>query len=55
MSWMSVPPSATFSTCRPRQMASTGMSAARRAAHEIDLEGVAARLADVVVACGASP
>ena len=48
MSWISVPPSATFSTCRPRQMASTGRSAASARRTSVDLEGVAAGFGDVV-------
>ena len=41
MSWTSVPPAATFSTCWPRQIARIGRSRRRASADERDLEGVA--------------
>ena len=44
MSCTSVPPAATFSTCAPRQIASTGRSGIDRAARQVDLELVAAGL-----------
>ena len=44
MSWISVPPIATFSTCMPRQIASTGTVGLDRGLGQRDLEGVAAGL-----------
>ena len=44
MSWTSVPPAATLSTCAPRQIARSGRSACHRAAGQVDLELIAPRL-----------
>jgi hypothetical protein len=41
MSWMSVPPAATFSTCAPRQIASTGKIASQRFARQRELVRIA--------------
>ncbi len=44
MSWISVPPIATFSTCMPRQMASIGTFGLDGGLGQGDFEGVAAVL-----------
>jgi hypothetical protein len=41
MSWTSVPPAATFSTCTPRQIAKTGTSRATASLRQRDLEAIA--------------
>ena len=44
MSWIRVPPAATFSTCIPRQIAKKRHIAVERAPGKIDLELIATRL-----------
>src|SRR2546428_8325037 len=53
--WCSVPPSATFSTCSPRQIANIGTSS--RSARSTSSSSRASRSADTsaVLGCGASP